>query len=243
MVGSVAAQCEQENKPCNRICARGMKDCSFNCGKSKNCSQGCIEKTCNDMTCSTGSCTQFCYDCESKIHMVCSAPNCVQTCKASEGGSCEMECTQEVEVCSQICEANSTCKMTCRDSNKTTCERSCADGATCTILPEKPLIVRLCDEDGNCSISCTGECGEETITCDDSVKECNLNCEKGCKMKCGKNVENCSVKCDGDIPCSRECEAKKCSSTGIFTPSSSAVVCQLNYFIFALFTFIMIFWL
>lgn len=212
---------------------------SFSCGKSKNCSQGCIGQTCSGMVCnSTGSCRQICFDCK-KTKMVCSAPNCVQTCS----GDCEMECAPEVKVCDQLCEANSTCKMTCRDSDGTACGQECEDGTTCTKLPGKPELESSCDEAGNCSASCTGNCGGKTITCDN--KECYLKCEKGCTMKCGKDVEKCDMTCVGDPPCSGECKAKICSFTGKFhsIPNSSAIVCQLSYFIFALFTFIMIFWL
>ena len=235
LVGTVAAECENENEQCVRFCAKA-KCLSLSCGKSKSCSQACFKHTCNDMTCSSGSCNQVCFNCAS-TKMVCSAPNCSQTCS----GDCEMECTAEVKECSQLCEANSTCKMTCRDSDTTRCGQECVDGSTCTILPGRPEVESSCDESGNCSASCTGNCEGKTITCDNKV--CDLKCEKGCSMKCGKTVEKCEMTCVGNTPCSRECKAKICSFTGKFHPTSSAMVFRLNYLTFVLFTFMMIFWL
>jgi hypothetical protein len=237
LIGTVSAQCEKEDEDCERLCF-GPKTCpSLNCGKSKKCDQVCVNTTCTGMTCSADECTQTCTNCENK--MVCSGRNCSQICS---GNYCEMECTGDVEYCGQTCQANSTCKVTCNPSEKTTCMLACI-GANCTGLPKKPEIVSACDDAQNCSTTCEGTCGDETVTCSDpNAKECRLSCIDGCKMECGENIELCIMTCDGDKPCSRDCKAIKCVYGGKFrdTTNSSTMVCRFNYFLFLLFAFIML---
>ena len=251
LIGTVsAADCDNADQTCERYCAADSCP-SLNCGQSKTCVQACVATTCNNMMCNAKTnCTQICENCKSK--MVCSSPTCEQTCK---GDSCEMECTSSVKTCKQICGENSQCELTC-DRNTTTCSSTC-ENANCTgtgLPPKKPTIrppktqASSCNpRTGNCTKTCTGECGGTTVQCNgDEFKECHLSCENGCKMECDEKVEKCVMTCIGKKECSRVCKAANCHFVGKFSSDSSrkscssAMVCQLNYLMFVLFAFIMI---
>ncbi|CAB4031569.1 Hypothetical predicted protein [Paramuricea clavata] len=222
---------------CARFCT-SVNCPAFSCGNTKECTQGCLGRTCSGMTCdkTATSCSQFCTNCTTE-RMFCSSPICKQSCKAD---FCHMECASTVRTCQQVCEANSTCNITCHNGT-TDCQLSCNNNSICNGLPEKPKTKNLCDErTGNCTKTCTGDCGKTTLSCGDGFKECNLSCEEGCKMVCAKTVEKCVQKCIGGKPCTSVCHAASCQTIGKFHTPSSAVVCHLNNFMFV-FACIMIF--
>ena len=221
-IGVVFAQENCANKEkCTKICSKVRPECSFNCGDAKNCTQGCVQRTCNNMVCQVNEkCKQFCRNC--KTEMSCLSPNCEQTCS---GDSCNMECSSSVKHCNQICDFNSTCTVSCNPET-TNCELTCREGANCTgpFLTPKPKRASSCDEiTGNCSKTCTGECKGQILTCNSSrFQECHLRCEKGCTMKCDSKIEKCSQTCIGNTPCISECDAANCHKSGKFHVSGSS---------------------
>ncbi|XP_028416274.1 keratin-associated protein 10-2-like [Dendronephthya gigantea] len=216
---------------CEKAC---YKTCDgLDCGNSKECVQLCIGRSCSSFTCETDSCTQTCMNCTSK--MVCNSNNCLQICK---GSSCEMECGPKTKVCKQVCQTNSTCKLTC-DKAKSKCENSC-EGAECTGLEKEPKQVSSCDESTkNCTRSCTGNCKGRKLSClGNQYEECRLSCENGCNMKCDSKVKNCYQTCIGDTECSSICDASNCVIIGKI--KSSAMVCKLNSLVSAFISCLMI---
>jgi hypothetical protein len=203
---------------CTRFCTPG--NCpTFSCGNTKECVQGCLDRTCSAMTCDekATSCNQFCNNCTTE-RMLCSSSICKQTCNAD---FCDMECASSVRTCQQICETGSTCKITCHNGT-TDCQLSCNDRSNCTGLPEEPKTKGSCDErTGNCTKACTGDCEKTTLSCGDKFKECHLNCEDGCKMVCGKTVEKCVHTCVGEKPCTSVCHAASCQMIGKFHTEDS----------------------
>ena len=224
LIGAVCAQQSCTNKDvCSLFCSKVQPKCSFNCGDAKSCTQGCVQRVCNDMVCQVKEkCKQLCVNCATK--MSCLSPNCEQTCS---GDSCNMECSSRVKKCSQICDINSTCTVNCNPET-TDCKLTCREGANCTgsFLKKptpKPQLARSCDEiTGNCSKTCTGECKGTILTCDSTFfRECHLSCEKGCTMKCDSKIEKCFQTCIGDTPCISECDAANCYKSGSFNNTSS----------------------
>lgn len=123
----VGAEAESPSKDkCSSVlgntCLQRCNSTSCSCGPSDGkyayteCDQVCYDTRCRTLTCSSGTCHQQCHD-------------------------CKMECTSDVDYCSQQC-LSGTCAFKCSARR---CVQQC-DGKKCDHLPsdhEKPLVSRL----------------------------------------------------------------------------------------------------
>ena len=123
----VGAEAESPSKDkCSSVlgntCLQSCNSTSCSCGPGDGkyayteCDQVCYDTRCRTLTCSSGTCHQQCHD-------------------------CKMECTSDVDYCSQQC-LSGTCAFKCSARR---CVQQC-DGKKCDHLPsdhEKPLVSRL----------------------------------------------------------------------------------------------------
>lgn len=222
---------------CLKVCRKDKCPSSLDCSKTKKCVQYCVGRSCPAINCAGEECEQSCVNCTSKL--VCNSVKCTQTCS---GHSCEMECGANTKHCTQICEANSTCILTC-DKEKSQCKNTC-EGAECSGLEKEPKQVSSCDESTkNCTRHCTGNCKGKTLSCHgDMYEECHLSCENGCKMECDSKVKKCYQTCIGDTKCTSVCDASNCLLEGNLDHSvgSSSILCGLNSLVSAFLSCLMI---
>lgn len=133
-VQSAAAEdllCEAQS--CDQSCIRGI--CTATCTST---AKSCIQQSDSgrmNMTCAPGveTCTQT-----SKtggVIMICDGDTCKQSCLGAS--RCEMVCSSSVKECHQICDAGSSCRLTCEADN---CKSDCpanVGSLGCTFLKIK----------------------------------------------------------------------------------------------------------
>ena len=221
---------QQSTGDCRQSCTDKDNTCPvMNCGGKlahETCHQICVKKACGSLECGNNvntTCTQDCLLCSKETNMTCSSKTCMQTC---QGEDCVMECTDEVKVCKQVCSEGSTCTLICGIDTK--CESLCAN-ATCVYKGKRPMVSTMastmastmtptviplanCNNE-RCTKSCTTDCRNTVLSCNDT-KLCNLECKNGgCTMTCDKTVTTCNQVCHGNIPCDHFCKSKNCNIT------------------------------
>lgn len=127
------------------------------------------------------------------------------------GDGCNMSC-DSVGSCGTVCEHD--CTVECHDMDE--CTASCGDNCTvdCHNLVDCGAI---CGP--SCDYTCqdASKCGvrvgpNSTVNCA-RVPSCVVECEGSCRVTCGANVPECTVRCSGgDAPVSCPGNVRACGS-------------------------------